>query len=171
MKYKLLILALASLLYTTACNTPEKKEKIEDFKKDYSKEYILLPYEKLMLLGIYIKDSSIMYNNLVDDVGSLNITIRDKGYYKDFANTQETNLKFYPRYITTLDTVQRVMYMLTGDQMQSIEEAKKWEKFESLVPIVVNQIEDGRQFGETLVFWFTKTRELEKLLEDFDKEK
>jgi len=163
-------IAIILLIFALGCNSTSKKESAEKVDKDYSIEYAYLTLEQLNSLGIQVKDSSIMYNNAVDGAGGLNITIRDKGYYLEIASIDQTNFNFYPRYITTLDTVQRAMYRLTGDQSNSMEEAQKWEKFESLVPVVVEQVEDNTRFGETLVFWFTKTPELEKMLDEFYKE-
>ncbi len=121
---------------------------------------------QLERLGIFIKDTAVMYNNNIEGVGSLDLVIRDKSYFGSASTLEQTHLRFYPRYITTVDTVQRSMYMLSGDQVRSDEEARKWQSFESLVPIVVNQVYDDSIFGETLIFWMTKTPELEKLLKE-----
>jgi hypothetical protein len=155
-----------SVLLVVGCSQGNKKEKDEKTEEKYVSGYLYFSPEELALFGIHIMDSAIMYNNNIEGVGSLNITIRDKKYYGEAAKTEQTQLGFYPRYITTLDTVQRTMYRLTGDQSRSLEEAQKWEKFENLVPIVVDQVEGDKRFGETLVFWFTKTPELEKILRE-----
>ena len=84
------------------------------------------------------------------------------------STLQQTSHPFYPRYITTLDTVQRAMYMLSGHTAEGDDEAKKWQTFESLIPVVVEQKEGGEKFGETLIFWMTKSPEFERLLEEIE---
>ena len=154
--------AIALLLFAlTACHSTKKEGNPE---VDYSANWQYLSQEQLVQLGILINDSAIIYNNKVDGVGSLDLVIMDRDYMGNMALTQQTSLPFYPRYITTLDTMQRAMYMLTGNEAHSEEEAHRWESFESLVPVVVEQKYGEIQFGETLIFWMTKTPELEKLL-------
>ena len=154
--------AIALLLFAlTACHSTKKEGNPE---VDYSANWQYLSQEQLVQLGILINDSAIIYNNKVDGVGSLDLVIMDRDYMGNMALTQQTSLPFYPRYITTLDTMQRAMYMLTGNEAHSEEEAHRWESFESLVPVVVEQKFGEIQFGETLIFWMTKTPELEKLL-------
>ncbi|MDD3568674.1 MAG: hypothetical protein PHT92_09765 [Bacteroidales bacterium] len=154
--------AIALLLFAlTACHSTKKEGNPE---VDYSANWQYLSQEQLVQLGILINDSAIIYNNKVDGVGSLDLVIMDRDYMGNMALTQQTSLPFYPRYITTLDTMQRAMYMLTGNEAHSEEEAHRWESFESLVPVVVEQKYGEIQFGETLIFWMTKTPELKKLL-------
>ncbi len=97
-------------------------------------------------------------------MGSLNLTIVDKKYAGNCATTEQTSYSFYPRYITTLDTIQRTMYMLSGAQANSQEEAQRWQSFDNVVPIVVEQKVGDIEFGETLIFWMTRTPELESIL-------
>jgi len=154
--------AIALLLFAlTACHSTKKEGNPE---VDYSANWQYLSQEQLVQLGILINDSAIIYNNKVDGVGSLDLVIMDRDYMGNMALTQQTSLPFYPRYITTLDTIQRAIYMLSGNEAHSEEEAHRWESFESLVPVVVEQKYGEIQFGETLIFWMTKTSELEKLL-------
>ena len=154
--------AIALLLFAlTACHSTKKEGNPE---VDYSANWQYLSQEQLVQLGILINDSAIIYNNKVDGVGSLDLVIMDRVYMGNMAPTQQSSLPFYPRYITTLDTMQRAMYMLTGNEAHSEEEAHRWESFESLVPVVVEQKYGEIQFGETLIFWMTKTPELKKLL-------
>jgi len=154
--------AIALLLFAlTACHSTKKEGNPE---VDYSANWQYLSQEQLVQLGILINDSAIIYNNKVDGVGSLDLVIMDRDYMGNMALTQQTSLPFYPRYITTLDTIQRAIYMLSGNEAHSEEEAHRWESFESLVPVVVEQKFGEIQFGETLIFWMTKTPELEKLL-------
>ena len=154
--------AIALLLFAlTACHSTKKEGNPE---VDYSANWQYLSQEQLVQLGILINDSAIIYNNKVDGVGSLDLVIMDRDYMGNMALTQQTSLPFYPRYITTLDTIQRAIYMLSGNEAHSEEEAHRWESFESLVPVVVEQKFGEIQFGETLIFWMTKTPELKKLL-------
>lgn len=129
---------------------------------------VVLTQEQLQRLGIFIKDSAVMYNNSIEGVGIVDIVIRDKAYYGNESTLQQTSHPFYPRYITTLDTVQRAMYMLSGHTAEGDDEAKKWQTFESLIPVVVEQKEGGEKFGETLIFWMTKSPEFERLLEEIE---
>jgi hypothetical protein len=139
----------------------------QDKQVDFSSSLMHLSRNQLKGLGIIVNDTAIVYNNKVEGVGSLDLIISDKTYIGNSANTEQTNFPFYPRYITTLDTIQRTMYMLSGAQAHSEEEAQRWESFENLVPIVVEQKAGDKEFGETLIFWMTKTPELEKLLTSF----
>ncbi len=159
---RILPFAIALLLFAlTACHSTTKEG---DPEVDFSANWQYLSQEQLVQLGILVNDSAIIYNNKVDGVGSLDLVIMDRVYMGNMAPTQQSSLPFYPRYITTLDTMQRAMYMLTGNEAHSEEEAHRWESFESLVPVVVEQKYGEIQFGETLIFWMTKTSELEKLL-------
>jgi hypothetical protein len=164
MKYLKLLVVIGLSIMCFGCSQSENKLK-EQAKVEESK-YVCLSPEQLEQIGIFIQDTIIAYNNIIEGVGSLDIAINDKSYYGNLSLVSQTKFKFYPRYITTLDTVQRAMYMLSGVQMQSQEEARKWQEFESLVPIVVEPIGNGERFGETLIFWMTKTPELEKVLQD-----
>jgi hypothetical protein len=145
------------------CSSSDKKVKDNIIDQE---GYLYLSPKQLEQVGIFVQDTIIAYNNSIEGVGCLDISINDKSYYGNLSLVSQTNMKFYPRYITTLDTVQRAMYMLSGVQMQSQEEARKWQEFERLVPIVVEPISNGERFGETLIFWMTKTPELEKVLMD-----
>ncbi|MDY0254823.1 MAG: hypothetical protein RBR30_10485, partial [Tenuifilaceae bacterium] len=129
--------AIALLLFAlTACHSTKKEGNPE---VDYSANWQYLSQEQLVQLGILINDSAIIYNNKVDGVGSLDLVIMDRDYMGNMALTQQTSLPFYPRHITTLDTIQRAIYMLSGNEAHSEEEAHRWESFESLVPVVVEQ--------------------------------
>ena len=159
---------IASLLLFISCGqSPSEKTSDEANEQTFGQEYLHLSQGQLQQLGIFIHDTAIMYNNNMDDVGSLNLVIRSTEYAGNASTLPPTELGFYPRYITTLDTVQRTMYMISGVQARSEEEAQKWQSFESLVPIVVEQKQNDYQFGETLVFWMTKTPELERVLQEF----
>lgn len=155
------------LLLLTACHSTKKEGGSE---VDSSASWQYLSQEQLVQLGILVNDSAIIYNNKVDGVGSLDLVIMDRDYMGNMALTQQTSLPFYPRYITTLDTIQRTIYMLSGHEAHSEEEAHRWESFGSLVPVIVEQKHGENQFGETLIFWMTKTPELEKLMQSFIKE-
>jgi hypothetical protein len=164
MKTKLIIALTLALVLSFSIGCRGKKGE-ETSKSLYSSDgYVYLSVKQLEQLGVYIKDTSVMYNNSIDGVGIIDLVIRDKDYRGNVSGIKQTNLPFYPRYITTLDTVQRAMYMLSGHTAEGNEEAKKWQSFESLLPIIVEQKEDSIVFGETLIFWMTKTAELEKLL-------
>jgi hypothetical protein len=152
------------LILSHACTQSDKK--IKDNEQVEQTGYIYLTADQLEQIGIFVQDTIITYNNSIEGVGSLDIAINDLSYYGNLSLVNQTKFRFYPRYITTLDTVQRAMYMLSGAQMQSEEEARKWQEFESLVPIVVEPISNGERYGETLIFWMTKTPELEKILRD-----
>lgn len=157
----LLISALIISVVISSCNWSEKKQ-----EENSSKTFLSLSAEQLESLGIFIVDTAVMYNNRIEGVGSLDLVIRDKTYTGNSSSIEQTSLGFYPRYITTVDTVQRSMYMITGDQTKSDEEARKWQSFDSLVPILVPQVYNDSTFGETLVFWMTKTPELDRLLKN-----
>lgn len=162
-------IAFIFILLLSCCGNPNVKSEKQQESESKS-GYIYLSVQKLEKLGIFIKDSSVMYNNEMAGVGGLNITIRGMRYIGNAATTEQTTLNFYPRYITTLDTIQRAMYRLEGEHPNDMEEARKWTSFESLVPVVVEQKTNGLKFGETLVFWLTKTPDLEKILADLQKE-
>jgi hypothetical protein len=144
-------------------------DKSNELKQEEEKGFLVLSNEQLESLGIFITDTAIMYNNTVDGVGSLDLVIRDREYIGNSAIVKQTSLPFYPRFITTLDTIQRTIYMLSGSQLRSEEEAQKWQSFDNLVPVIVEQKVGDYQFGETLVFWMTKTPELERLIKSFRK--
>ncbi|HOP04233.1 MAG TPA: hypothetical protein PL017_06185 [Tenuifilaceae bacterium] len=168
MKKATTIFVVALLTIFAACNQTKKNEAPE---KDVTKKgFVHLTSSQLAQLGVYIKDTAVMYYNEVENVGGLNIAIRGMKYYGNAATTEQTNLNFYPRYITTLDTIQRAMYRLEGEHPNDMVEAHKWSTFESLIPVVVQQKQDTTVFGETLVFWFTKTPELEKLMKRIESE-
>lgn len=152
------------LLLASCVQTPKQVDEEKD------NGFVELSPEQLERLGIFIKDTAVMYNNNIEGVGSLDIVIRDKSYIGNASTIEQTNINFYPRYITTIDTVQRSMYMLSGNQIRSEEEARKWQSFESLLPVVVKQVYADSIFGETLVFWMTKTSELESLLLEIKEE-
>lgn len=155
-------LSVAILAFAlTGCNGSASK-----VEEEVSKGFVELPVNQLEKFGIFIVDTAVMYNNAIEGVGSLDIVIRDKSYFGNSSTIEQTNLGFYPRYITTVDTVQRSMYMISGNQAKSDEEARKWQSFESLVPMVVHQVYNDSVFGETLIFWMTKTPELESLLKE-----
>ncbi|MHC1704262.1 MAG: hypothetical protein AB9846_10175 [Tenuifilaceae bacterium] len=115
---------------------------------------------ELSKFGIFIVDSNVMYNNKIYNLGTLNLLISGEKYSAGTATSVQTNFDFYPRYITTMDTVQRYAYNLQGKGSNTIEEAQKWATFDKLIPIVVEQKLNGQEFGETLIFWFTKTDSL-----------
>lgn len=154
-----------SLLLLLACGGGTKEVKHSIYNES---GMVVLSAEQLQKLGIFIEDSAVMYNNSIEGVGIVDIVIRDKMYYGNKSTHTQTNLPFYPRYITTLDTVQRAMYMLSGHTAEGDEEAKKWQTFESLVPVVVEQKSGDVVFGETLIFWMTKMSELERLLKEIE---
>lgn len=160
------LIVFAFLIVTIwGCNSHKPSE--QGKQVDFSSSLLHLSKNQLKGLGIIVNDTAIVYNNKVKGVGSLNLIISDKNYIGNSATIDQTNFPFYPRYITTLDTIQRTMYMLSGAQAHSEEEAQRWESFEDLVPIVVEQKSGEKEFGETLIFWMTKTPELEKLLSSF----
>ena len=144
------------------CNAAKKDE--PETQEDFSGRLWHLSQNQLKDLGIVVADTAIFYNNKVEGVGSLNLTIVDKKYAGNCATTEQTSYSFYPRYITTLDTIQRTMYMLSGAQANSQEEAQRWQSFDNVVPIVVEQKVGDIEFGETLIFWMTRTPELESIL-------
>lgn len=165
---RLTALLISTLIISTvisSCNRSEKKQ-----EENSSKVFHSLSTKQLERLGVFIVDTAIMYNNRIEGVGSLDLVIRDKTYVGNSSTIEQTKLGFYPRYITTVDTVQRSMYMIAGDQTKSDEEARKWQSFESLVPVLVPQVYNDSTFGETLVFWMTKTPELESLLKEMNEE-
>jgi hypothetical protein len=147
-----------ALLLVSCVHTPKQVD------KEMDNAFVELSAQQLERLGIFIKDTAVMYNNNIEGVGSLDIVIRDKSYAGNASTLKQTNMNFYPRYITTIDTVQRSMYMLSGNQNRSEEEALKWQSFDNLLPVVVQQVYGDSTFGETLVFWMTKTTELERLV-------
>ncbi len=160
---------LVVVIATFGCKNSSKQSNVESSELTIvESSFLQFSSDKLKDLGVAIKDSMVMYNNVVEGVGSLNLTIRNKVYSIDAATTEQTHLNFYPRYITTLDTIQRTMYRMKGEYAQSMEEAHKWDKFENLVPVVVKQEIGEYTFGETLVFWFTKSPDLDKLLSQLD---
>ncbi|MFP4556348.1 MAG: hypothetical protein ACLFNU_05705 [Bacteroidales bacterium] len=160
----------AILIASCVPNQNQEEEKQVAEGDSSRQRFIYLSTEQLQQLGIFIKDTSIMYNNNMGKVGSLNIVVRGKSYSGNSAKTEQTNLKFYPRYITTKDTVQRAMYMISGNHARSEEEALKWQSFDNLVPIIVEQKQGDYVFGETLVFWMTKTSELEQMIKKLQSE-
>lgn len=165
LKYLAILLVLFS-----SCGGNKKDSAKSEANEAAQSGFIYLSPNQLNKLGIFIQDSSVMYNNEIKDVGELNITIRGMGYIGNAATTEQTNLNFYPRYITTLDTVQRAMYRLEGEYPNDMEEARKWSSFESLIPVVVEQKSGDVVFGETLVFWLTKTPDLERMIKEIRNE-
>lgn len=166
--FSILLAAIVFLIYSCGGNRDKTSQAGQaDLHND---GFVHLSNQQLAKLGIFIKDSAVMYNNEMAGVGGLNITIRGMKYIGNAATTEQTTLNFYPRYITTLDTVQRAMYRLEGEHPNDMKEARKWTSFESLVPVVVEQKSEGVKFGETLVFWLTKTPDLEKMLAELQKE-
>ncbi len=155
---------VALLAFSFACKQTGKTDSSIQQDETTPKGFIHLSSDQLARLGVYVKDSAVMYNNEVEKVGGLNIIIQGMKYIGNAATTQQTNLNFYPRYITTVDTIQRAMYRLEGEHPNDMVEARKWTSFESLVPVVVEQKQGDTIFGETLVFWFTKTPEMERLM-------
>ncbi len=156
------ILGVVSSLW--GCSSPSPKGEEVNF---ITKEgWVDVGAKNLEKLGVFVKDTAVVYNNNIEGVGRLDLTIRGRTYLGNSSGIEQTHLPFYPRYITTLDTIQRTMYMLSGNQAGSEAEAYKWQEFESLVPILVEQKMGDYQFGETLIFWMTKTPELEKLLRE-----
>ena len=162
---------IALLTFSFACNQTAKTDSSSQQEETPPKEFIPISTDQLANLGVFVKDSAVMYNNEVEEVGGLNLTIRGMKYIGNAATTQQTNLNFYPRYITTMDTIQRAMYRLEGEHPNDMVEALKWTSFESIVPIVVEQKQGDTIFGETLVFWFTKTPEIEKLMKQIHDKK
>ena len=160
------ILGVLSSLWSCNSQTPKANE-VNFITKE---GWVDVGTKNLEKLGVFVKDTAVVYNNKIEGVGSLDLTIHDRTYLGNSSGIEQTNLAFYPRYITTLDTIQRTMYMLAGNQSGSEAEAYKWQSFESLVPILVKQKTGDYQFGETLIFWMTKTPELEKLIQSFRKE-
>lgn len=160
---------VAFLLVTVfifGCFGGSKKVEKQGKEESVGLENVHLTPDELQELGVFIKDSAIMYNNRVEGVGSIDIVIRDTEYFGAIATTTATNFAFYPRYITTLDTIQRTAYMISEDHSQSEREAQKWKSFHDLIPIIVEQKVGDDFFGETLIFWMTKTPELEQKLKD-----
>jgi hypothetical protein len=162
------IKALILASFVVSCSGGSTKVENQGKEEAIGAEHIHLTSDELRELGIFIKDSAIMYNNRIEGIGSIDIVVRDTKYSRSTATTNETNLGFYPRYITTLDTVQRSVYMISGDRLQSEQEAQKWQLFDDLAPIIVEQKIGDKYFGETLIFWMTKTPELDQKLKDFD---
>lgn len=157
--YSFLYLTLFVLLYSCT-GSSDSKNQTKVTSSVSSSGFITLSTEKLQSLGVSIIDSSVMYNNKIHNVGTLNLVIKGSEYSAGNAVSQLTHYNFYPRYITTLDTIQRYAYNLQGKGANTVEEAQKWATFDKLVPIVVEQQQNGQKFGETLVFWFTRTDSL-----------
>jgi hypothetical protein len=162
MKNYTLYIILATLLMVACVG---KKNESNTSQSGVKGGYLQVPRTKLEALGVFIRDQKVMYNNRIEGVGSLNIIIRDQFYATGYATTPQTQYSFYPRYITNLDTIQRFAYRLEGADSTTFPEGRKWGYFEKLVPVVVEQNDEGREFGETLVFWFTRNEELLRVLD------
>ena len=156
-----LLFMILPLLVSCVSNSQKAAE-----NNEVTSTYTDLKQEQLAQLGIFISDSAVVYNNVVEGVGAINIVIKDTEYFGNIATTSPTGFAFYPRYITTLDTLQRSAYLISGSEYESEQEAQKWQSFDNLIPIVVEQRKGEIVFGETLIFWMTKTPELERLLKD-----
>lgn len=162
---------ILAVIFVMSCSPNQNNEEKQPAKEDTTRiGFIHLSAEQLQQLGVFIKDTSIMYNNNMGEVGTLDLVVSGKKYKGNSATIQQTTHGFYPRYITTMDTVQRAMYMISGNHARSEEEALKWQSFESLIPVVVEQKQGDHVFGETLVFWMTKTPELEQLIKKIKSE-
>lgn len=152
-------LLLSILLFS--CSNPTTSKKVDDLKsKDSLISFYRFDSNELSKFGIYVTDNKVMYNNKIFNLGTLNIVISGINYSVGTSTMPATNFDFYPRYITTLDTIQRYAYNLQGKGSNTVEEAQKWNTFDKLIPVLVEQKQGDSVFGESLVFWFTKTDSL-----------
>jgi hypothetical protein len=160
MKNLIRFCVLLSIVFFS-CSNPDTSKKNDGLKsKDSLTSFYRFNANELSKFGIFVSDSKVMYNNKIFNLGTLNIVISGTNYSVGTSTQPVTNYDFYPRYITTLDTVQRYAYNLQGKGSNTVEEAQKWNTFDKLIPVVVEQKQGDNVFGESLVFWFTKTDSL-----------
>ena len=163
---KIPLIYIFLLLIQFSCSNPKSvKELVKEEGMKPRNGFYYFKNDDLVRFGIVVTDSSVMYNNKMFNLGTLNMVIKGENYSIGTASSTQTSFDFYPRYITTIDTVQRYAYNLQGKGSNTVEEAQKWATFDKLIPVVVEQKMKDKVFGETLVFWFTKTDSLLVLLE------